>query len=192
MQLKNCVHIDEILQKNNDWTLRMDFQIVAGTFYATAFVFGFISNLFVIVAVIKYKNLLTNFYNVFIANLALADLLISIGVPITAYVDFYKAWPFGSLACRIIPFVQGLSVLVSSFTLSAIAIDRFFQIVKSRHFDWTTSSSMAVVIWVVSCFISAPMAINSDLKPGMKWLKGDSINPKTFGSKVIEKKVQKF
>lgn len=55
MQPKRCAHIDEILLNLSDWTLRLDFQIVAGALYAATFAFGLISNVFVICAIIKYR-----------------------------------------------------------------------------------------------------------------------------------------
>lgn len=168
MQLNNCVPIDDVLLNINDWTLRLDFQIVAGVLYSVTFAFGLISNVFVITALLKYKNLLPNFCCKFIGNLAVADLLICVvSVPVTAYVDFYKVWPLGANACRIISFVQGLCVLVNSFTLSAIAVDRYFRIVRRERMDQTTTSILVLMIWVTSCFICIPLAINSDLKAGI-------------------------
>src|SRR5271155_2457396 len=154
MQSRNCVEINEILQNFSEWTVRSEFQIVAGTFYAVTFALGLFSNVFIIVAMLKFKTLLSDFHNEFIGNLAVADLLIcTVTLPITVYVDFYKEWPFGPIACRIVPFVQGLSVLVSSFTLSVIAIDRYLRIVKREQFSCRTSIRLVFVIWVVSGFI---------------------------------------
>lgn len=167
MELRNCVHIDEVLLNISDFTLRLDFQIVAGTLYAAAFLFGLLSNVFVIAAVIKYRDILKEFRNEFIGNLAMADLIICIvSVPVNAFIDFSKVWIFGSVACRIIPFLQGLCVLVSSFTLSAIAIDRYFRIVKSRKLEHITRSGLILGIWITSCVVSIPLAINSELKSG--------------------------
>lgn len=167
MQLNNCVPIHEVLLNFSDWTLRLDFQIVTGALYSVTFAFGLISNVFVIAALLIYKNLLPNFCSEFIGNLAVADLLICfVSVPVTAYVDLYKAWPLGTIACRIIPFIQGLCVLVSSFTLSAVAIDRYFRIMRRERINRTSTSTLILLIWVTSCFTCIPLAINSNLEPG--------------------------
>lgn len=169
MSLKNCVYINEVLLNSSDFTIRSDFKIVAGLLYAAMFAFGLLSNTFVIVAVIKYKNLLTNFQNFFIGNLAVGDLLICLlSVPITAYVDFFKEWPLSVAACRIIPFIQGVCILVSSFTLAAIAIDRYFQILRRERIDQRTTMTIVLLIWAVSCIICIPLAINNDVKPGKR------------------------
>ena len=34
-------------------------------------------------------------------------------------------WPFGGFMCSIVPFTQSVSVFVSSYTMTAIAIDRY-------------------------------------------------------------------
>jgi hypothetical protein len=186
MDLKNCVEINEILANLSDWTLRLDFQIVAGTFYAATYAFGILSNVFVIVAVIKFKNLLTGFFNEFVINLAAADLLIcAVSLPANAYVDFYKIWPLGSVACRIIPFVQGLCVLVSSLTLSAIAVDRYFRILRRKRLDQTANMITVFVIWITACFVAIPLAINSDVRPGKRNVKTDNNVPIKLPWKLI-------
>ena len=34
-------------------------------------------------------------------------------------------WPFGGFMCSFVPFTQSVSVFVSSFTMTAIAVDRY-------------------------------------------------------------------
>ena len=34
-------------------------------------------------------------------------------------------WPFGGMMCSLVPFTQIVSVFVSSYTMTAIAVDRY-------------------------------------------------------------------
>ena len=42
-------------------------------------------------------------------------------------------WPFGGLMCSLVPFTQSVSVFVSSYTMTAIAVDRYMTSVHSRR-----------------------------------------------------------
>ena len=44
-------------------------------------------------------------------------------------------WPFGPAMCSLVPFTQSVSVFVSSYTMTAIAVDRY-QACVSRN--WLT------------------------------------------------------
>ena len=41
-------------------------------------------------------------------------------------------WPFGGLMCSLVPFTQSVSVFVSSYTMTAIAVDRYMTSACSR------------------------------------------------------------
>lgn len=61
----------------------------------------------------------------FILNLAASDIVMCIlSVPVTPVTNIYKNWFFGAILCRLIPYVQGVSVFISTFSLGAIALDR--------------------------------------------------------------------
>lgn len=168
MSLNNCVLINEVLVKLGDWTVRPDFQIVIGSLYAIIFTFGFIANSLILAALLKYKNLLGDFHNEFIMNLAMANLLKCIvSLPATVYEDFYKVWPFGSTACSVIPFVRVFCGIVHSLTLSVIGIDRYFRVLKRQRIERMTSRAIAVVTWITSFFISIPLAVKTNLVPGI-------------------------
>ena len=52
-------------------------------------------------------------------------------------------WPFGGFMCSIVPFTQSVSVFVSSYTMTAIAIDRYQATVCSIFMfvgNWTFSN----------------------------------------------------
>lgn len=63
--------------------------------------------------------------NFFIANLALADVTIGMfAIPFQFQAAILQRWNLPEFMCPFCPFVQAVSVNVSVFTLTAIAIDR--------------------------------------------------------------------
>ena len=44
-------------------------------------------------------------------------------------------WPFGGFMCSFVPFTQSVSVFVSSFTMTAIAVDRYQVRIYSGYSD---------------------------------------------------------
>ncbi|KAH9402188.1 Neuropeptide FF receptor 2, partial [Tyrophagus putrescentiae] len=61
----------------------------------------------------------------FVCNLALADLLVVLFcLPSTFIGNIYLPWVLGRLVCKAVPYLQGVSVSASVYTLVAISIDR--------------------------------------------------------------------
>ncbi|XP_035670104.1 neuropeptide FF receptor 2-like [Branchiostoma floridae] len=90
--------------------------------YGFSFVLCVAGNLAVCVIVIKYQQLhtVTNF---FIFNLAAADLLVALFcMPFTLVNNILADWIFGDVVCKLSPFMQGVSVAASVFTLVKIRI----------------------------------------------------------------------
>lgn len=84
--------------------------------------------------------------NMFILNLAASDIIVCLlSLPITPVTNIYKNWFFGSVLCRLIPWVQGkhqlryfhlwpsflpgVSIFICTFSLGAIAVDRYILVV---------------------------------------------------------------
>ncbi|KAL7640167.1 UNVERIFIED_CONTAM: hypothetical protein RMT77_009581 [Armadillidium vulgare] len=97
--------------------------------YITIFLLGVFGNCLVCYVVFRNKHMQT-VTNYFIANLALADILLcTLAVPFTPLYFFMGQWVFGKVLCHLLSWSQGVSVYVSTLTLTSIAIDRFFVII---------------------------------------------------------------
>jgi hypothetical protein len=60
-----------------------------------------------------------------IANLAIADLMVALFcLPVTLIYTELGTWPFGYAMCKIIPFVQVISIMGSVGTLTVISIGK--------------------------------------------------------------------
>ncbi|EGV99846.1 Orexin receptor type 2 [Cricetulus griseus] len=150
--------------KEYEWVL------IAG--YIIVFVVALIGNVLVCVAVWKNHHMRT-VTNYFIVNLSLADVLVTITcLPATLVVDITETWFFGQSLCKVIPYLQTVSVSVSVLTLSCIALDRWYAICHPLMFKSTAkrARNSIVIIWIVSCIIMIPQAIVmecSSMLPGL-------------------------
>uniref|UniRef100_A0A7M4EV57 Hypocretin receptor 2 n=1 Tax=Crocodylus porosus TaxID=8502 RepID=A0A7M4EV57_CROPO len=119
------------------------------------------THVFVCVAVWKNHHMRT-VTNYFIVNLSLADVLVTITcLPATLVVDITETWFFGQTLCKVIPYLQTVSVSVSVLTLSCIALDRWYAICHPLMFKSTAkrARNSIIIIWIVSCIIMIPQAI---------------------------------
>ena len=76
-------------------------------------------------------------------------------------------WPFGAFMCSLVPFTQSVSVFVSSFTMTAIAVDRYQVISTPLHTraEFRDGYWKLVLIWSLSLLLSAPWAVYHKVQP---------------------------
>ena len=145
--------------------LNLSFRIVFYLIYGLIFAFGIIGNLLVCWVVFRQTSMRT-VTNIFIANLALSDILLCLFcVPFTPlYLLAIKEWQFGqfsNLLCHLVPFAQGVSVYLSVFTMCAISIERYSVIVHPFRSPITVSSCITIIffIWVFAIILTLPYGI---------------------------------
>ncbi|XP_010887271.1 orexin receptor type 2 [Esox lucius] len=139
--------------KKYEWVL------IAG--YILVFCVSLIGNTLVCFAVWKNHHMRT-VTNYFIVNLSFADVLVTVTcLPASLVVDITETWFFGDTLCKILPYLQTISVSVSVLTLSCIALDRWYAICHPLMFKSTDrrARNSVIVVWVVSCVIMIPQAV---------------------------------
>ncbi|XP_072883293.1 neuropeptide Y receptor type 4-2-like [Hemitrygon akajei] len=129
--------------------------------YCAVMVFGLLGNICLICVIAKQKGK-SNVTNMFIANLSFADIMICVFcLPFTIVYTLMDYWIFGEVLCKMIPFVQCLSVTVSILSLVMIALERHQLIINPT--GWKPSVTQAylsiLAIWMLACFISLPFVI---------------------------------
>ncbi|XP_029963170.1 neuropeptide Y receptor Y7 [Salarias fasciatus] len=146
---------------HTDITKHLGVQITLITAYSLIILLGLLGNALVIYMIIRYRNMRT-VTNFFIANLALADLLVdTLCLPFTLVYTLLDEWKFGAVLCHMVPFAQALSVHVSILTLTVIALERYRCIVfhLGRRLTWSSSFLIMALTWTVSAILAAPLAI---------------------------------
>lgn len=99
--------------------------------YALVVIVGVFGNYLLIYVICRTRKM-HNVTNFFIGNLAFSDMLMCVTcVPFTlAYAFNPHGWVFGRSMCYLVFLIQPVTVYVSVFTLTAIAVDRC---VKASH-----------------------------------------------------------
>ncbi|XP_034413602.1 neuropeptide Y receptor Y2, like [Cyclopterus lumpus] len=136
-------------------------QVVLILAYSTIIVLGVLGNSLVIYVIYRFKTLRT-VTNFFIANLAVADLLVNtLCLPFTLVYTLQGEWKFGGSLCFLLPYAQGLAVHVSTVTLNVIALDRHRCIVYHLETRMRKDVCFGVIAltWVLSAVLASPLAI---------------------------------
>ncbi|KAJ7427053.1 Cholecystokinin receptor [Willisornis vidua] len=138
--------------------------------YALIFVLSVGGNALV-VAVLALNRRLRTVTNCFLLSLALSDLLLALCcMPFTLLPGLMGAFVFGDTVCKLVAYLMGVSVAVSTFSLVAIAIERYSAIcnpLQSRA--WQTRSHACRVIvgtWALAALLMVPYAVYSTTRPG--------------------------
>lgn len=130
--------------------------------YAAIFVVGLGGNALVVYVVAARRAMRRSARNVFIANLAAADVVMCLlAVPFTPLSGLVRSWPFGDALCHVVPMALGVGVHVSTLTSTAIAIDRYLVIVRPFQPRLTMAACLLIIlaIWVVAAVVSTPLAV---------------------------------
>ncbi|KAG7282612.1 hypothetical protein CRUP_018731 [Coryphaenoides rupestris] len=107
--------------------------------------------------------------DIYIGNLALADLTFVVTLPLWAvYTALGYHWPFGEALCKISSYVVLLNMYASVFCLTCMSLDRYLAIVHSlsstqlRTRGYMQASLAA--IWLLSCLLAAPTLLFRTVK----------------------------
>ena len=68
-------------------------------------------------------------------------------------------WKLGEAMCKLVPVVQGTNIFVGTGTVMAIALDRYFTIVRSKGAPQDSNRVLLSIalIWIVSCLFTLPI-----------------------------------
>ncbi|XP_077393094.1 endothelin receptor type B-like isoform X2 [Festucalex cinctus] len=127
------------------------------------FVLGIVGNS-VLLRIVHRNKCMRSGADVLIAGLALGDLLhIVVGVPVNIYRLMAKDWPFGSVLCKLVPFIQKSSVGVIVLSLCALSVDRYLAVVSRRRLKGTRVCVWSPLIWLVSITLAIPELVGFDV-----------------------------
>eukprot|EP00063_Salmo_salar_P030881 XP_014005716.1 PREDICTED: cholecystokinin receptor-like [Salmo salar] len=136
--------------------------------YSLIFLLSVFGNLLIIVVLTVNKRMRT-VTNSFLLSLAVSDLMMAVFcMPFTLIPNMLEDFIFGAAMCKTVTYFMGHSVRISTFSLVAIAIEKYSAIcnrLKSRV--WQTRSHayrVIAAIWVLSLVMMVPYPVFSHLK----------------------------
>ncbi|RWS26313.1 cholecystokinin receptor-like protein [Leptotrombidium deliense] len=138
--------------------------------YTCIFILAVVGNMLVIVTLAVNRRM-RSVTNSFLINLAVSDLLLGVFcMPFSLIGLLMKQFIFGSIMCRLVPYLQAVSVCVSSWTLVVVSVERYYAIchpLKSRGYrqSWGHVYKLIAAIWIFSSVIMSPIALLSELQP---------------------------
>ncbi|XP_054163364.1 neuropeptide FF receptor 2-like [Oppia nitens] len=122
---------------------------------------GIFGNLAIVCLILRLKSLRKSHINLFILNMALADLLTTLFCPWMGLVDnVYQNYELGPVFCKLEGFLKMLCLLASVLSLVTVSFDRFIAIVFpfKRHLNRKVSYLIIFAIWAIAIILSSPLA----------------------------------
>ncbi|XP_042334048.1 type-2 angiotensin II receptor [Sceloporus undulatus] len=133
--------------------------VVIPTLFCAIFILGLVGNS-IVVAVLCWRRSPKTVANVYIVNLAVADLLALATVPFwAAYYAYGYNWLFGSVMCKISGSLLSLTMFASIFFITCMSVNRYQAIVhpfKSQRGTPRQASVMVLFVWGLAALASLP------------------------------------
>lgn len=139
--------------------------ILSVVIYSVVAILSLFGNIVVIVILAKYENM-KSLTNTFILNLAVSDLIFTVGLPFWAYYYRY-GWTLGEPACKIVNFVFHVGFYSSGILLILMTIHRYIAVVspsKLLSIKDFYSILASVLIWIMSIVAASPAFIFSKVQ----------------------------
>ncbi|XP_048411999.2 C-X-C chemokine receptor type 6-like [Stegostoma tigrinum] len=128
-------------------------------FYSVIFLSGLLGNSLVVVIYIYYEKLKT-VTNIYMMNLAIADLLFLCTLPFWA-VDAHSQWIFGTFMCKLVSGAYTVNLYSCMLILTCVSINRYKAIVQATKSlnngkKIFHSKLICVGIWVFAIILALP------------------------------------
>ncbi|XP_043266274.1 neuropeptide Y receptor type 2-like [Colletes gigas] len=126
---------------------------------AISFVLAVGANLGIAGCILRYKEMRTP-TNLCLVNLAVADLLFTVGVPAIAYTRLTQSWQLGETICRLLPYSQFVCGFVLLWTLTFISMDRHRCLAIAPYRSALTRPRVlaaSLITWIIAAFVFLPV-----------------------------------
>lgn len=133
------------------------------------FILGAVGNVLVVWIYTTVRNRLKTMTDVYLLNLAVADLLFLCTLPFWA-VDAIKGWDFGVHLCKMVSAVYKINFFSSMLLLTCISVDRYVaivQVTKAHNFKKQRlfySKLACLAVWCLSTLLALPEFIFAQVK----------------------------
>lgn len=133
--------------------------------YSTIFCIALAGNARVILLVLQSSNMRRRTINLFVVNMAISDLLISLFAMPRTMIEigdgvgyWYVTGDIGNALCKLYFFVQDTATAVSMESLIIIACDRYFALAYPTHAAPTTKRRILIIAatWIIAMAVHFP------------------------------------
>ncbi|KAM4650054.1 neuropeptides B/W receptor type 2 [Amazona ochrocephala] len=141
-----------------------DFYVVLPVIYSVICAVGLTGNTAVIYVILKAPKMKT-VTNMFILNLAIADDLFTLVLPINIAEHLLHYWPFGEVLCKVILSIDHYNIFSSIYFLTVMSIDRYLVVlatVRSKrmpHRTYRAARIVSLCIWILVTIIVLPFIL---------------------------------
>ncbi|XP_010852340.1 PREDICTED: somatostatin receptor type 5, partial [Bison bison bison] len=143
--------------------------VVVPVLYLLVCAVGLGGNALVIYVVLRHAKMKT-VTNIYILNLAVADVLLMLGLPFVATQNAISYWPFGPVLCRLVMTLDGINQFTSIFCLTVMSVDRYLAVVHPiRSARWRrprVAKLASAAVWAFSLVMSLPLVVFADIQEG--------------------------
>lgn len=132
--------------------------------YGIVFFLGVMGNSVVMFAVYTMKKHRTS-TDIYLMQLAIADLLFSLTLPFWAVYINESNWVFGTFLCKLLSGIHEVAFYSCVFLLACISIDRYVAIVKATQFlskQHHVVRGVCVLVWLVATVLSIPIVVQRE------------------------------
>ncbi|XP_069596103.1 leukotriene B4 receptor 1-like [Ranitomeya imitator] len=146
-------NLSEEIDQNSD---NVFIKSVSCTLLSVAFIVGVPGNFLVMWSIYrKLKNISVTV--LLIGNLALADFLILLPLPIWIYTSAVNKWAFGWVFCKIFMYIIYFNLYVSIFLITLLSIERFLAVFRPFLLHrWTRQhvfQKITILIWITAALL---------------------------------------
>ncbi|KAG7455372.1 hypothetical protein MATL_G00256170 [Megalops atlanticus] len=137
--------------------------------YWSILILGAVGNLLVVWIYLHFRNRLKTMTDVYLLNLAVADLLFLGTLPFWA-TDATHGWYFGHVMCKLVSAVYKINFFSSMLLLTCISVDRYIAIVRatkaqnSKRKMLLYSKVVCVLVWLLAAALALPEFLFAQVK----------------------------
>ncbi|XP_067409974.1 neuropeptides B/W receptor type 1 [Emydura macquarii macquarii] len=145
-----------------------DFYLAVPIIYSLICAVGLTGNTAVIYVILRAPKMKT-VTNIFILNLAIADELFTLVLPINVADHLLLQWPFGEFMCKLIISIDQYNTFSSIYFLTVMSIDRYLVVVatvQARKMSYRTYRAAKVAslgVWAFVSIIILPFTVFAKL-----------------------------
>lgn len=146
------------------WFIYRDLYIWLPVVYSVICAVGLTGNTAVIYVILKAPKMKT-VTNLFILNLAIADDLFTLVLPINIAEHLLNYWPFGDILCKVILSIDHYNIFSSIFFLTVMSADRYLVVVSTlrskrvSHRTYRLAKTVSISIWLLVILIVMPFTV---------------------------------